>query len=78
MPFEIINWWYEAPCTFKGMGKRDKISFIIMNLLDTDATLQSLQVNPYFYNEVLKNHENSLSKLFNLGNEFENDRQAGR
>lgn len=43
-----------------------------MNLLDTGATLQKLQVNPDFYNEVLKTHENSLSKLLNLGNEFEN------
>lgn len=43
-----------------------------MNLLDPGATLEGLQVNPYFYNEVLKIHENSLSKLFNLGNEFDN------
>lgn len=43
-----------------------------MNLLDMGATLQRLQVNRYFYNEVLKTQENSLSKLFNLGNEFEN------
>lgn len=50
----------------------DKFSFVFMKFLDAGATLQRLQVNHWFYTDAVKSHENSLSKLFNLGNEFEN------